>query len=534
MSGRDISTGSSTELAGVARGGAFALVGAVVSAMFGFLLVVVVTRGLHTSGAGVFFTAVAMFTILSNTAKLGADTGLVRMVSRYRALARARDVRATVVIGLGPVLAVGTALALAVFVLAPQLAELFMRGADPRDGTVYLRGLAPFLPLGASMIVMLAGTRGHGSVVPYVVVNSIGTPVARVVLVLGAVAAGLGGMAVTLAWALPLAAGFVVGLAVLAAQVRRGERESPPAASPQSTGALAAEFWRFAAPRGVAAVFEITLLWVNVLLLGALASTHQAGIYAAASKFVTTGVFVLEATRLAIAPQISALLTQRRTAEAEHLLRMSTTWVIAASWPIYLSLAAFAPVALRMYGGDFVTGQTALTILSLAVLVNLGTGNIQTVLLMGGKSSWNLFNMAGAVLINVVLGLLLIPRYGIEGAAIAWSVAMMFDNVASIIEVRLLLGLRAVGRDNLRVAIGTVACFAVLGAAMRLGLGPTLPALIGFGLVAGGVYVLALWRFRELVALPVLSDALRSRARRGQAKTVPAVQVPGAAEALRR
>jgi O-antigen/teichoic acid export membrane protein len=422
----------------------------------------------------------------------------------------------------------------AMFVLAPQLAELFMRGTDPRDGAVYLRVLAPFLPLAAGLIVVLAGTRGHGSVVPYVAVNSMGTPVARMVLVLAVVAAGLGGMVATLAWALPLAVGFLVGLAVLASQIRRGERESSPAASPRPTGALAVEFWRFAAPRGLAAVFEITLRRVNLLLLGALASTREVGIYAAASKFVMTGAIVLEAARLAIAPQISALLAQRRTAEAEHLLRTSTTWVIAASWPMYLSLAAFAPVALRMYGGDFVAGQTVLTILSLTVLVNLGTGNVQTVLLMGGKSSWNLFNMVGAVLINIILGLLLIPKYGMEGAAIAWSVAMAFDNIASVVQVRVLVGLRAVGRDNVRVAIGTVACFGVLGAVARLGFGPSFPVLIGFGLGAAALYVLALWRFRELVALPVLSAALRSRARRRQNRAHPAARLPDATEAMRR
>jgi O-antigen/teichoic acid export membrane protein len=244
-----------------------------VSAAFGFLLVVVVTRGLHASGTGVFFAATAMFTILSSTAKLGANTGLVRAVSRYRAQARARDVRATVLVGLGPALAAGAALAVATFVLAPQLTELFMRGIDPRDGAVYLRVLAPFLPLAAGLVVVLAGTRGHGSVVPYVAVNSVGTPVARVALVLAVVAAGLGGMAVTLAWALPLAVGFVVGLTVLAGQAWRGERESPPAASPP-TGP-----WRSSSgvcrPAGPGAVFEITLGRVNLLLLGALASTRR-------------------------------------------------------------------------------------------------------------------------------------------------------------------------------------------------------------------------------------------------------------------
>jgi O-antigen/teichoic acid export membrane protein len=355
-------------------------------------------------------------------------------------------------------------------------------------------------------------------VVPYVAVNSIGTPVARVVLVLGVVAAGLGGMAVALAWAVPLAVGFLIGLVILAAQVRRDEREaSLPRRPSRPTRALAAEFWRFAGPRGLAAVFEVTLLWASVLLLGALASTREAGIYAAASKFVTTGVFVLEATRLAIAPQISALLARRQTGEAEHLLRTSTSWVIAASWPIYLCLATFAPLALQVYGRDFVAGQSALTILSLAVLVNLGTGNVQTVLLMGGKSSWNLFNMVGAVLINVGLGLLLIPRYGVEGAAIAWSVAMLFDNVASVVEVRMLLGLRAVGRGNLQLAVLTVACFGVVGAAARAVAGASLPVFVGVGLVATTSYALVLWHFRKLIALPVLRDALRSRVRPGRA-----------------
>jgi hypothetical protein len=91
-----------------------------------------------------------------------------------------------------------------------------------------------------------------------------------------------------------------------------------------------------------------------------------------------------------------------------------------------------------------------------------------------------------------------------------------------------------VGRDNLRVAIGTVACFGVLGAAARLGVGPSFPALLGFSLCAAALYVLALWRFRELVALPVLGAALRSRVRRAQPERDPVVRLPGVAEAIRR
>ncbi|HEV8421391.1 MAG TPA: hypothetical protein VGR13_08565, partial [Actinomycetota bacterium] len=77
-----------SDLSSLARGGALNLVGSLAGGALSFLLAVVVTRGLHPAGAGVFFEAVALFTILANTCEVGADTGLVRGVSRALALDR--------------------------------------------------------------------------------------------------------------------------------------------------------------------------------------------------------------------------------------------------------------------------------------------------------------------------------------------------------------------------------------------------------------------------------------------------------------
>jgi len=505
--------GLATDLRNVARGGAFSLIGAVVSALFGFLLVVVVTRGLHTLGSGVFFAAVAVFTILSNVGELGADTGLVRTISRYRATGRIDDLRPVLSAALVPVLAVGTVLAALMFAFAPQLAHTFMRGAHGETGIVYLRVMAPFVPLAAASTVALAGTRGFASVVPVVAINGIGRPVSRVLLGVLVIGLGMGSLAVAASWALPVAVAFVLGLRILYRQLRQAEHTLGRRAKyPRPLPELAGEFWRFAAPRGMAAVFEITLLWLNVLMVGALASARDAGIYAAASKFVTTGTFVLEASRLAVAPRISALLSRRRESHAEELMQTATGWVIAASWPIYLVLAAFAPVVLRIYGHDFVAGGVALTVMSLAVLVNLGTGNVQTVLLMAGKSSWNLFNMISALAINAGLGLLLIPRHGVAGAAIAWSAGMIFDNAASVVEVRMLLGLRTVGPRGMRVGLAAVICYGLLGLAIRSMLGASVPSMVVFGVLGTACYGLVLWRLRGTLQLAVLRQALlRSR-----------------------
>lgn len=86
----------------VARGGSLNFVGALANGLLQFALVVVVTRSLAKSASGAFFEAIALFLILSNTAELGADTGLTRMIPRYRVEGRVADVRRSLSVGLVP------------------------------------------------------------------------------------------------------------------------------------------------------------------------------------------------------------------------------------------------------------------------------------------------------------------------------------------------------------------------------------------------------------------------------------------------
>ena len=109
----------------VARGGSLNFVGALVNGLLQFAMVVVVTRALTRSASGAFFEAVALFLILSNTAELGADTGLTRMIPRYRVDGRVADIRRSLSVGLVPSFAGGVLLAAVSYVLAGPLAEVF-------------------------------------------------------------------------------------------------------------------------------------------------------------------------------------------------------------------------------------------------------------------------------------------------------------------------------------------------------------------------------------------------------------------------
>jgi O-antigen/teichoic acid export membrane protein len=499
------------DLSSLARGWLLNLLGVISSGLFGFIFGIVIARGLGASGAGVFFTAVALFTIATAGAQFGAGTGLVRSIARFRALGQHDLVRPTLSIALLPIILTGILLGTALYLFADDIVGLVLDGSAAETAGRYLRALAPFLPLAVASTALLAATRGFGTMVPLVAIEQIGKAILRPAFALVVLAGGLGSVALAFAWAIPHALGFVAALIALVLLIRRSPNATRGAYRPSVE--VAGEFWRFAAPRGVAGVFQITLLWLDTILVAALASPHEAGIYKAAISYITQGTFANQAIVFVIGPLLSALLAQDLRERAQAVYQTATWWLSALSWPIYLALAVFAPLFMSVFGPEFVAGDTVLVILALPMLLAMAAGPVDVVLIMAGKSSWNLLNVALALLTNVGLNFLLIPLFGITGAAIAWAATVLVSNLAALLEVRLFLKLRPLGSGFPIVALVSIGCYGVLGFAVRVGLGPTLPAFLLFAVLSTALYAILIWRFREALHVSVLFESVRSRKR---------------------
>jgi O-antigen/teichoic acid export membrane protein len=500
---------SQIHLRALARGGVINLVGVIASAAFGFALVVVVTRGFNPTQVGLFFIAVALFTLAMNVAVWGADVGLVRMIPRLRVLERGGDIRPVVRIAIITVFWISLAIAAAMFVLAPHLSAILTTGVGQGSVEPLIRSSVPFLPLAAVYTILLATTRGLGRMGPTNVIDRIGRAAVQPILALLASILGLGVVALIVGWALPYAIGCAVAALWVAATIRRptGLDTGLEQAGDPAPRALFLEFWRFALPRGLAGLFAVSVLWLDTLLVGALRSTQDAGLYAAATRYLMFGAFASQAVIQAIGPTMSELLTRHDRETARTVYRTGTAWAMAVGWPVYLMLAVFAPAVLSIFGPGYVEAQHVLTILALTMLVASAVGPVDVVLLMAGRSTWNLINTAAAVALNVALNLLLIPRVGITGAAVAWSASILTNNLAPLVQVRTLLHLDPLGRGVLSVAAASLVAFGAIPLAVRLVLGADLGP---FGVSAAlglAVYIPVLWRLRRPLRLPGVSGA---------------------------
>ena len=367
-------------LTGVVRGGAFAVIGSGAGAILGFVLTLVITRGLTTAAAGQFFSATAVFIVLQTFLSFGVGAGLVRFVPRFHVLDRQRDLPALLVVAFAPVIVLGIVGSVALWFAAPTLASRI--GHHHVDSLLpSLRILAAIFLAGTLEVGVVESTRAFGSVRNYVLLQQLGIPAARPLLVGIAIAAGAPLWGIVLAWLIPLLLALLVATALLARRMRELFGRSlawPPRTV--SVSNIAAEYWTFTGARGLAGVMEILLNWLDVLLVAVLASPSQAAIYAAASRFITAGTLVLQALRVAIAGDVSASLARRDTERVGLVYSTASQWVVLSSWPLYLVMAVFAPTVLRVFGESYPAGSHALTVLCVAMLVNLAAGNVGTVL----------------------------------------------------------------------------------------------------------------------------------------------------------
>jgi O-antigen/teichoic acid export membrane protein len=501
----------------VARRGTLNLVGSCVGGLLSFALAVIVTRTLHTVGAGLFFEATSLFILVGTAAKFGSDTGLVRFISHDRAKGMTEHIRRHIMAGVMPSAFLALISGALLFWLAPELASFFevTPGLKHNPELVrMIRVLAAFLPIYVIYMNGLAATMGFGSMVPTNVVDKFMTSALQPVAVFIAVDLALGGGIVVAAWAAP----FLLGLIPIYLWLRRLGKKAGVSLGPGGTrhkvpGTPGKDFWFFAMPRGVASIFQIGQDRVGILLVGALGTAAAAGVFAAAARWLIAGSILYGALNLGIQPTMAEHFARRHHASAGRLYQVTTGWVVLVSGPMYLAMAIFPAILLRPFGHGFEEGALALTVLAIGAFAGAATGSVTVILLMGGKSSWNLFNTTVALGADVVIGILLIPHLGLIGAAISTDVAVLLANVLPVIQVHRLYRMHPFGQGFWVAMAASIGCFVIIGIPIRLVMGQSLPAVLVFAFLSCSAYALVVWLKRDALELTGLSGMVSGQLR---------------------
>jgi len=186
---------------------------------------------------------------------------------------------------------------------------------------------------------------------------------------------------------------------------------------------------------------HLILSRTDLLMLGMLSSTREAGIYGASARIAELILFGLYAVNIIAAPLIADLFAARRYKELQHTISTATLGIALFSYPVAIFITLGSKWLLGFFGMEFITGKVALMILSFGHIVNISTGTVSLLMTMTGHEKSAVKVLIGAITINILGNLIFIPRYGMEGAAVATMLSTLFWNVGLYLYVKIKLNI---------------------------------------------------------------------------------------------
>lgn len=441
------SPAASANVARMGRGGGLNLVGAVCNQLSLFAIISLLAR-LGERDVGRYATCFALLALLGLLSLAGFRSALTRFVAIHVADGDGARLRGTLRLGLVLTVVSSSLVGLGLAWAAPWTAGIL--GDPALADLVRLVGLT--LPAATFTDAALAATQGWRTQRPFTLIGRVFEPVVRLGLTAGALALGWG--LVGAVWALVVGAWLTAVLAAVAlVRCLRGAPRGQPVYEIR-------EIFGFSMVSWVSALAATGLIWVSTLLLGAFTTQEEVGTYSVATRLVMLAVFVMAPINASFTPHMAHLYHKGELDEAARAYGGATRWILNLSLPAFILLVVYPGELLGYFGRGFAEAALVTVVLSLGQLVSAAAGPCGTVLNMSGRVGLNMADNVGALVLNVVLNLVLIPAYGAVGAAVSWSVALVVVNFAKAVQARRVVGVPAAGagvRRSLAAAVPAAA-----------------------------------------------------------------------------
>lgn len=210
------------------------------------------------------------------------------------------------------------------------------------------------------------------------------------------------------------------------------------------------------------AIVHFVLSQADKITLGYYLSAGQVGVYAVAMTIVSLIPIALTSVNQIFSPTIAELHSTGRHALLQGLYKALTKWVLVTTAPLAITVIIFSKSFMTVFGPAFQEGARVLEVGAAGQLFNCAVGSVGFLLLMSGNQL-SLFKIQTTnAVAMIVLNLVLVPRFGIPGAAIATSIAVAGTNVWGLIEIRRRLQLFPYDRTYLKLLGAGIFTAAVL------------------------------------------------------------------------
>ncbi|MCB1450711.1 MAG: polysaccharide biosynthesis C-terminal domain-containing protein [Nitratireductor sp.] len=403
----------------------------VASAAIAYFSQVLMARWMGDFEYGIFVAVWVAAVILGGIACLGFQTGIIRFISEYRAAGDMEHLRGAIRGSLVWSLAGSTMLAatgaFVVFEFSQHLTSYFV---------IPILLAAVCLPMMSLQEVQDGVARAFNWPGVALVPTFIMRPLLILAVMAIAIVAGYPADALTAMTSAIIAtyiASLIQGFALwkrLGKTVPKGKR------------AYKANQWlAVAAPIFLVEGFYNLLTNTDILFVGYYLPPDQVGIYFAAVKTLALVHFVYFAVKAGSAHRFASYKAAGNQQRYEEFIQETVRWTFWPSLALAAVMVVLGKYFLMLFGPSFAAGESLLWILAAGVVMRSTVGAAESVLTMSGEQGTCAAVYAASLSVNLVLNFALIPIFGLKGAAIATTCALVFEAFALYAAARRRLGI---------------------------------------------------------------------------------------------
>ncbi|MGB0639198.1 MAG: polysaccharide biosynthesis C-terminal domain-containing protein, partial [Myxococcota bacterium] len=407
---------------------------------------------LGTAHFGLYAFATTVVGIIGAMAPLGMDAGITMYGARYRRSKELNRLKGVLLMCLGSVAITGPLFSVATWLAVRQGWVLSTQPEEAKAITLISAGIALTALLAVVVSVLISRKDMVGQAwSQQIAVPTITLGGAIISIVLGH---GIDGVIVS----------FLVAhaIALLIATKRMWLHDGDLLTD---TSIQPAFEWKplysYAIPQSFARILYRANLWVDILMLTALASLADVGVYRVSVALAMLGALPVMASTTMFGPVVAELVYIKDQVRLNSLLKIVTRWLLVIAAPLYIGVLLLPDIILGIFDESYLSGERALSILMIGQAVYVACAPTGAILTNAGHSMLNLINGLVAVGLNIALNAWLIPQYGIEGAAIASATALATWSLLRLVQVQVLHQCSPFNLRNISFVI--VACGLGLG-----------------------------------------------------------------------
>lgn len=409
----------------IAKGGGISFTGNIIGKGFNFLLHILLTHILGVEAYGLYALGRSIIEISQTFSSLGLTQGVVRFGSIYRGENNEAKLKGTLLAALTVSFLSGTSVSIMLFFLSGFFATHLFH--EPTLIPV-IKVLAFSLPFYTLMMVASYSARVFRRMEYEVGIRRVSHPLSNLLLVGISFSLGFRLLGAVYAFLISSFLAAILGIYFL-------WQLFPKLVSGLKPEVELKNILFYSSTVLLVGLTTVLLYRTDRIMLGAFGMAKDVGIYNAAAIMSAQMAIFLTSFNAIFSPTIADLYNQGNMDQLNKLLKTITKWIFALTIPTFLVLISFPRQIMGLFGMNFKVGGSVLIVLGLAQIVNASVGSVGFMLIMTGKQKLEFLNNVVLCGVNIFLNIILIPRYGILGAAIAMGISIALVNLARLLEV---------------------------------------------------------------------------------------------------